>query len=104
MIGSTYDVGSTGYVEASAVADAFGKRYGTRIRLQPSGSAKPLVDGRSSHGWLANELDFAVEGIYGYCAPDWGAKNRRPLPGRYDAFSRVATQIERASGGERGGQ
>jgi len=39
MIWSTYDVGSTGYVEASAVADAFGKKFGTRVRLQPSGSA-----------------------------------------------------------------
>src|SRR3546814_4485458 len=92
MIGSTYDVGSTGYVEASAVADAFGKRYGTRIRLQPSGSAKPLVDGRSSHGWLANELYFAVEGIYEYCAPDWGPQNLRTLLGRQNAFSVVATK------------
>ena len=60
MIWSTYDVGSTGYVEASAIADAFGKQYGTRVRLQPSGSAigrvKPLIDGRVSHAWLANEL------------------------------------------------
>src|SRR5690606_19055583 len=39
MIWSTYDVGSTGYVEASAIADAFGKKYGSRIRLQPSGTA-----------------------------------------------------------------
>ncbi|HEY9568058.1 MAG TPA: TAXI family TRAP transporter solute-binding subunit, partial [Thalassobaculum sp.] len=93
MIWSTYDVGSTGYVEASAVADAFGKRYGTRIRLQPSGSAKPLVDGRSSHGWLANELYFAVEGIYEYCAPDWGPQNLRTLLGRQNAFSVVATKV-----------
>src|SRR5215510_11617399 len=62
MIWSTYDVGSTGYVEASAIADAFGKKYGTRVRLQPSGSSigrvKPLTDGRASVGWLAGELFF----------------------------------------------
>ena len=32
MIWSTYDVGSTGYVEASAIAEAFGKKYGSRFR------------------------------------------------------------------------
>lgn len=97
MIWSTYDVGSTGYVEASAVADAFGKRYGTRVRLQPSGSAigrvKPLTDGRATHAWLANELYFAVEGIYEYCAPDWGPQDLRTLLGRQNAFSVVATKV-----------
>ncbi|MBU2089488.1 MAG: C4-dicarboxylate ABC transporter substrate-binding protein, partial [Alphaproteobacteria bacterium] len=91
MIWSTYDVGSTGYVEASAIADAFGKKYGTRVRLQPSGSAigrvKPLTDGRASHAWLANELFFAVEGLHEYCAPDWGPQDLRTLLGRKNAFS-----------------
>lgn len=97
MIWSTYDVGSTGYVEASAIADAFGKRYGTRVRLQPSGSAigrvKPLTDGKASHGWLANELYFAVEGLYEYCAPEWGPQNLRTLLGRQNSFSVVATKV-----------
>lgn len=95
MIWSTYDVGSTGYVEASAIADAFGKKYGARVRLQPSGSAigrvKPLLDGRSSHAWLANELFFASEGIYEYCTPELGPQNLRTLLGRVNAFSIVAT-------------
>jgi len=97
MIWSTYDVGSTGYVEASAVADAFGKKYGTRVRLQPSGSAigrvKPLTDGRASYGWLANELFFSVEGLHEYCAADWGPQNLRTLMGRTNAFSVVATKV-----------
>lgn len=97
MIWSTYDVGSTGYVEASAVADAFGKRYGTRVRLQPSGSAigrvKPLTDGKASHAWLANELFFSVEGLYEYCAPEWGPQNLRTLMGRVNSFSVVATKV-----------
>lgn len=97
MIWSTYDVGSTGYVEASAVADAFGKKFGTRVRLQPSGSAigrvKPLTDGRASYGWLANELFFAVEGLHEYCAADWGPQNLRTLMGRTNAFSVVATKV-----------
>jgi TRAP transporter TAXI family solute receptor len=97
MIWSTYDVGSTGYVEASAIADAFGKKYGTRVRLQPSGSAigrvKPLTDGRASSAWLASELFFSVEGLYEYCAPDWGPQNLRTLLGRVNSFSVVATKV-----------
>lgn len=97
MIWSTYDVGSTGYVEASAIADAFGKRYGTRVRLQPSGTAigrvKPLKDRRVSHAWLANELFFSVEGLYEYCAPDWGPQDLRTLLGRVNSFSVVATKV-----------
>src|SRR5690606_29264402 len=97
MIWSTYDVGSTGYVEASAIADAFGKKYGSRVRLQPSGSAigrvKPLLDGRVSHAWLANELFFATEGIYEYCTPELGPQNLRTLAGRLNAFSICVTAV-----------
>lgn len=97
MIWSTYDVGSTGYVEASAIADAFGKQFGTRVRLQPSGSAigrvKPLTDGRVSHAWLANELFFAVEGLHEYCATDWGPQDLRTLMGRLNSFSVVASKV-----------
>jgi TRAP transporter TAXI family solute receptor len=97
MIWSTYDVGSTGYVEASAIADAFGKKYGSRVRLQPSGTAigrvRPVTDGRASHAWLANELYFAVEGLYEYCSPDWGPQDLRTLLGRLNAFSVVATKV-----------
>jgi TRAP-type uncharacterized transport system substrate-binding protein len=97
MIWSTYDIGSTGYVEASAIADAFSRKYGTRVRLQPSGTSigrlKPLTDGRVSHAWLANELFFAMEGLYEYCAPDWGPQNLRTLMGRLNSFSVVATKV-----------
>lgn len=96
MIWSTYDVGSTGYVEASAIADAFGKKFGSRIRLQPSGTAigrvKPLLEGRVSHAWLANELFFATEGIYEYCTPEIGPQNLRTLAGRLNAFSIAVTK------------
>jgi TRAP transporter TAXI family solute receptor len=96
MVWSVYDVGSTGYVEASAIADALGRAYGTRVRLQPSGTSigrvLPLRQGRASHGWLANELFFAVEGLYEYAAPDWGPQEFRTLCGRVNAFSVVATR------------
>lgn len=65
MTWSSYDVGSAGYAEASAIADAFGKKYGTRIRIQPSGSSigrlQPLLSGRADVGFLATETFFATE-------------------------------------------
>lgn len=97
MIWSTYDVGSTGYVEASAIADAMGKKYGSRVRLQPSGTSigrvLPLKEGRASHAWLANECYFAAEGLYEFAAPDWGPQDLRTTLGRKNAFSVVATKV-----------
>ncbi|MBB5688725.1 TAXI family TRAP transporter solute-binding subunit [Roseomonas alkaliterrae] len=96
MVWSVYDVGSAGYVEASAISDALGRAHGTRVRLQPSGTSigriLPLKQRRASHAWLANELYFAAEGIYEYATPDWGPQDFRVLMGRRNAFSIVATR------------
>jgi TRAP transporter TAXI family solute receptor len=97
LVWSTYDVGSTGYVEASAIADAIGKAHGTRVRLQNSGTSigrvLPVVQKRANYGWLANELFFAVEGIYEYAVPDWGPQDLRVLMGRASSFSIAATKV-----------
>ena len=97
MIWSVYDVGASGYVEASAVADALGKAYGTRVRLQPSGTSigrlLPLKQRRATHGWLAQEVYFAAEGLYEYAAQDWGPQNLRTLLGRVNTLSIVATKV-----------
>jgi len=97
MIWSVYDVGASGYVEASAVADALGKQYGTRVRLQPSGTSigrlLPVKQRRASHGWLAQEVYFAAEALYEYAAPDWGPQNLRTLLGRVNTLSVVATKV-----------
>ena len=62
MTWSAYDVGSAGYAEASAMADAFGKQYGTKIRIQPSGSSigrlQPVLQERAEVGFLATEAFF----------------------------------------------
>ncbi|MGE0715270.1 MAG: TAXI family TRAP transporter solute-binding subunit [Alphaproteobacteria bacterium] len=97
LVWSTYDVGSTGYVEASAIADAFGKKYGTRIRLQPSGTSigrlLPLKQKRVSYAWLANEAFFASEGLYEFGAADWGPQDLRVMLGRVNGFSVVVTKV-----------
>lgn len=86
MTWSSYDVGSAGYAEASAIADAFGKKYATRIRIQPSGSAigrlQPLLSDRASVGFLATETFFAAEGVYDFSTRQWGPQNLRALAGR----------------------
>ncbi|MEP1214184.1 MAG: TAXI family TRAP transporter solute-binding subunit [Marinobacter sp.] len=86
MTWSSYDVGSAGYAEASAIADAFGRKYGTRIRIQPSGSAigrlQPLLSDRATVGFLATETFFAAEGVYDFSTRQWGPQDLRALAGR----------------------
>lgn len=90
MLWATYDVGSSGYAEASAIADAFGKEYGTRVRIMPSGTSigrlLPLKTGRVQYGWLANELFFATEALYDFAAREWGPQDLRVVAGRPSTF------------------
>jgi uncharacterized protein len=90
MIWTSYDVGSAGYAEASAIADAFGREYGTRIRIQPSGSSigrlTPLVEGQAAYGYLGNEAFFSAEGTYDFAVRRWGPQDLRALAGRPATF------------------
>ena len=93
MIWTSYDLGSTGYVEASAVADALDKQYGTTIRLVPSGTGigrmLPLTTGRASYGFMGNEILFASEGTFEFAERDWGPQDLRVLLGRPAAVGLV---------------
>ncbi len=81
MVWSCYDVGSSGYMQASAIADAFGKKFGMRIRLLPSGTSigrlMPLTANRVACGFLANEVYFAAEGLYDFATVEWGPQDLR---------------------------
>jgi len=81
MIWSCYDVGSSGYTQASAIATAFSEKYGTKIRLLPSGTSigrmVPVVTKKVDIGFLANEVYFAMEGVYDFAAPEWGPQDLR---------------------------
>ena len=96
MIWSTYDVGSTGYVEATAIADAMIKAHGTRVRLLPSGSGvgrlMPMLQGQANNAWLANELYFATRGAFDFATPDWGPQDLRTICGRPASFGIVVTE------------
>lgn len=90
MTWSSYDVGSAGYAEASAIADAFGRKFGTRIRIQPSGSAigrlQPLLRKRAEVGFLATETFFASEGEADFSDRRWGPQDLRAIAGRPSSF------------------
>jgi TRAP transporter TAXI family solute receptor len=90
MVWTSYDVGSAGYAEASAMADAFGKKYGVKIRIMPSGSSigrlQPVLQKRADVGWLATETFFAVEGTEDFAAKRWGPQDLRVLAGRPASF------------------
>ncbi|MDB6180403.1 TAXI family TRAP transporter solute-binding subunit [Paracoccus fistulariae] len=86
MVWTAYDVGSAGYAEASAIADAFGKQFGTRVRIQPSGSGigrlQPLLQGRADYAFLATEAFFMSEGAFDFAVPEWGPHQLRTVAGR----------------------
>lgn len=90
MTWSSYDVGSAGYAEASAMADAMGKKYGTKVRIQPSGSSigrlQPVLQKRADVGFLATEAFFASEGTEDFSKKRWGPQDIRVLAGRPASF------------------
>ncbi|MEX1214691.1 TAXI family TRAP transporter solute-binding subunit [Saccharospirillum sp.] len=96
MVWTSYDLGSTGYVEASAMADALDKEFGTTVRLTPSGTAigrmLPLIRGRASYGFMGNEILFAGDASYEFAAQDWGPQDLRVLMGRPAAVGLVTGQ------------
>lgn len=96
MIWSCYDVGSSGYVQASAVANAFLKKYNKKVRLIPSGTSigriMPLISGKASVGFLANETFFASEGSYDFATYNWGPQDLRAVLGRPTSFPLITTK------------
>lgn len=94
MVWTAYEVGSAGYAEASAIADAFGKEFGTRVRIQPSGSGigrlQPLLQGRADYAFLATEAFFLAEGAFDFATPEWGPKQLRAVAGRPAGISLIA--------------
>jgi hypothetical protein len=81
MIWTSYDFGSAGFAQASAVANAFKKKYGTRIRIVPSGTGigrlLPVTQRKAHYGFLATETYFASEGTYDFAVTQWGPQDLR---------------------------
>lgn len=81
MVWTSYDFGSAGFAQASAVANAFQKKFGTRVRIVPSGTGigrmLPLTQRKAHYGFLATEAYFAAEGTYDFAVQQWGPQDLR---------------------------
>ena len=86
MIWSAYDLGSSGYAEASGIANALQKKYPTRIRIVPAGTSigrlLPMTTGKVRYGFLANEVYFATEATFDFAPQSWGPQDLRIVLGR----------------------
>ncbi len=94
---TAYDLGSSGYTEASSIADAIMKKQSMRVRIVPSGTSigrlLPLRQGRANYGFLANELYFAAEATYDFAVPAWGPQDVRVVLAR-PASNAMATAAD----------
>lgn len=86
MVWNAYDLGSSGYAEASGIANALQEEFDTRIRIVPTGTAigrmLALATGKVKYGFLANEVFFSSEGLFDFADRDWGPQDVRVLLGR----------------------
>ncbi len=86
MIWTSYDLGSSGYAEASAIANAVMKKYQTRVRIVPSGTSigrlLPVTTDKAQYGFLANEAYFAAEGTFDFAGSSWGPQDIRIALGK----------------------
>jgi uncharacterized protein len=83
MSWSAYDVGSRGYVQGAAISDALTKQYRAKVRILPSGTSigrmQPLKSAAASYALLADEVFFALEGLYEFSNASWGPQDLRVL-------------------------
>jgi len=81
LVFSAYDFGSSGFAQASGIANAFKKKYGTRIRIIPSGTSigrmLPLAQRKVDYAFLASGTFFGSEGTFDFASPDWGPQDLR---------------------------
>lgn len=81
MVFTSYDFGSSGFAQASGIANAFKKKHNTRIRIIPSGTSigrmLPLAQRKADYAFLASGTFFGSEGTYDFANPDWGPQDLR---------------------------
>ena len=74
---STYDVGSSTFIQAGAIGDALMKKTGSKIRVVPAGQdiSRTLTLKNKTVDFCLSGVGtyyFAEEGLYEFSAPDWG--------------------------------
>jgi len=96
MFWSCYDVGGTGYTQASAIAGALCRKYKVKIRLLPSGTSigrlLPVTNKKVDLGFLASEVWASVEGIDDFSVYEWGPQNLRVILAKPNTFGIATTK------------
>jgi TRAP transporter TAXI family solute receptor len=96
MFWSCYDVGGTGYTQASAIADAMSRKFGVKIRLLPSGTSigrlLPVINEKVDLGFLASEVWASVEGIDDFAVYEWGPQDLRVILAKPNTFGIATTK------------
>ena len=81
LVFTSYDFGSSGFAQASGIANAFKKVHSTRIRIIPSGTSigriLPLSQRKADYAFLASGTFFASEGVFDFASSDWGPQDLR---------------------------
>jgi uncharacterized protein len=81
LVFTSYDFGSSGFAQASGIANAFKKVHGTRVRIIPSGTSigrmLPLAQRKADYAFLASGTYFGSEGTYDFSSPNWGPQDLR---------------------------
>src|SRR6201989_2329 len=75
---TAYDTGTAGFNIAVAVGKMMKEKYGTAVRLLPAGNdvarLAPLRAGRAVSSAMGSGTYFAQEGVFAFCAKEWGAQ------------------------------
>jgi uncharacterized protein len=81
LVFTSYDFGSSGFAQASGIANAFKQVHNTRIRIVPSGTSigrmLPLAQRKADYAFLASGTYFGSEGTYDFASPNWGPQDLR---------------------------
>lgn len=81
LIFTSYDFGSSGFAQASGIANALKQKHGTRIRIIPSGTSigriLPLTQRKAQYAFLASGTFFGAEGTYDFADQQWGPQDLR---------------------------
>lgn len=92
----SYEVGSAGYAQAAAMANALTKQYGTKVRIMPAdtsvGRIIALINGQTKFGFAADETSFAFEGTYDFASNNFGPQDLRVLLAKPAVFTLATTE------------
>jgi len=92
----SYEVGSAGYAQAAAMANALTKQFGTKIRIMPAdtsvGRIISIINKQAKFGFVADETSFAVEGTYDFASNNFGPQNLRVLLAKPAVFTLATTK------------